>query len=200
MEYAIAYLLTNVAVGAVVCLFGRRLFFVALGLLTFLYVINIGSGGSAASVAVAVVLGVLAALLSKFAYRAAVFVVGMLAGAALGFVLGTLLLPVEAADYLGVLSLVAGVVVGLLATRFSDTAVRLGTAWSGASLAAPCLLAAALALGRLAELAVPGDAAASFDALGAYVNGPFMAAYSLPVLVATVVLAVVGFVVQGRHK
>ena len=202
MEYVIAYLLVNIAVGAVACLFGRRLFFAVLGLLVFLGVFNIAlssTDGSAVSLAIAAVLGVVAALLSKFAYRAGVFLVGFVAGAALGFVVTTLV-GGEVADFLGVIVVVAGLLVGLAAARWSDMAVRLGTAWSGASFAVPNVLAAALAFPALAELAVPGDATATFDALSAYIAGDFSAAHGVAIFVGTLALAVVGSVVQARQK
>lgn len=202
MELVVVYLLVNVLVGAAACFFGRRLFFLMLGALVFLGVFNVAlasTDGSAASLAIAVVLGVAAALLSKLAYRAAVFVVGFAAGAALGFV-ATMLLPLEAADFLGAIMLVAGLVVGLAGVRWTDAIVRWGTAWSGASFVVPNVLAAALAFDALAARAVPGDALATFDALSAYVGGDFAAAYATPILVGTLVLAVVGAVAQGRQE
>lgn len=202
MELVVVYLLVNVLVGATACFFGRRLFFLMLGALVFLGVFNVAlasTDGSAASLAIAVVLGVAAALLSKLAYRAAVFVVGFAAGAALGFV-ATMLLPLEAADFLGAIMLVAGLVVGLAGVRWTDAIVRWGTAWSGASFVVPNVLAAALAFDALAARAVPGDALATFDALSAYVGGDFAAAYATPILVGTLVLAVVGAVAQGRQE
>ncbi|MBM6675959.1 DUF4203 domain-containing protein [Olsenella uli] len=202
MEYVIVYLLVNIVIGVVACLFGRRLFFAVLGLLVFLGVFNIAlasTNASAASLAIAAVLGVVAALLSKFAYRAGVFLVGFAAGAALGFVV-TILVGGEVADFLGVIVVVAGLLVGLAAARWSDMAVRLSTAWSGASFAVPNVLAAALAFPALAGLAVPGDAAATFDALSAYIAGDFSAAHGVAIFVGTLALAVVGSVVQARQK
>lgn len=198
----VAYLLVNIAVGALACFFGKRLFYLALGLLVFLGVFNVAltsTDGSTVSLVIAAVLGAVAALLSKFAYRAGVFLVGFVAGAALGFVV-TGLLPVEAADYLGVIVIVAGLLVGLAATRWSDLAVRLGTAWSGATFAVPNVLAAATAFPALAALAVADDPTATFDALSAYIAGDFSAANSTAIFVGTIALAVVGAVVQGRQK
>lgn len=202
MDPVVVYLLVNVAVGALACFFGRRLFFAVLGALVFLGVFDLvaaATDGSAASFAVAVALGVMAALLSKLAYRAGVFLMGFLAGAALGFFV-TMALPQEASSFLGAAVVVTGLLVGLAATRWSDLAVRLGTAWSGASLVVPNVLAGALAPAALAAAAVPGDLAASFDALSSYVGGTFSAAYGTPVLAGTVVLAVVGAVAQGRSR
>lgn len=202
MEFVIAYLLVNIVAGALACFFGRRLFYVVLGLLVFLGVFNIAltsTDGSTLSLVIAAVLGVAAALLSKFVYRAGVFLVGFIAGAALGFVV-TMLLPEEAADFLWVIVVVAGLLVGLAATRWSDLAVRLGTAWTGAAYVVPNVLAATLALPELSALAVPGDATATFDALSAYIAGDFSAAYGTAILLGTIVLAVVGTVVQAHQK
>ena len=202
MEFVIAYLLVNIVAGALACFFGRRLFYVVLGLLVFLGVFNIAltsTDGSTLSLVIAAVLGVAAALLSKFVYRAGVFLVGFIAGAALGFVV-TMLLPEEAADFLWVIVVVAGLLVGLAAARWSDLAVRLGTAWTGAAYVVPNVLAATLALPELSALAIPGDATATFDALSAYIAGDFSAAYGTAILLGTIVLAVVGTVVQAHQK
>ena len=202
MELAIVYLLVNISVGALACFFGKRLFYVVLGLLVFLGVFNVAlssTDGSMVSFVVAAVLGVIAALLSKFVYKAGVFLVGFAAGAALGFVV-TMLLPSEAADFLGVIMVVAGVLLGLAAAHWSDLAVRLGTAWTGATFVAPNLLAAGLTFPALAALAVPGDATATFDALSAYIGGDFAAANGTAILVGTIVLAVAGVIVQGRQR
>ena len=202
MELVLVYLLVNIAAGALACFFGKRLFYVVLGLLVFLGVFNIAlssTEGSALSFAIAAVLGVVAALLSKFVYKAGVFLVGFAAGAALGFV-ATMLLPEEAGDFLGVIMVVAGLLLGLAAYRWSDLAVRLGTAWTGATFVVPIVLAAALAFPALLELVVPGDATGTFDALSAYIGGDFSAAYGTEILVGTLALAVVGSVVQAHQK
>ena len=202
MELVLVYLLVNIAAGALACFFGKRLFYVVLGLLVFLGVFNIAlssTEGSTLSFAIAAVLGVVAALLSKFVYKAGVFLVGFAAGAALGFV-ATMLLPEEAGDFLGVIMVVAGLLLGLAAYRWSDLAVRLGTAWTGATFVVPNVLAAALAFPALLELVVPGDATGTFDALSAYIGGDFSAAYGTAILVGTLALAVVGAVVQAHQK
>ena len=202
MEFVVIYLLVNVLAGAAACFFGKRLFYVMLGVLVFLGVFNIALGttdASATSLVIAAVLGVICALLSKFAYKAGVFLVGLVAGAALGFLV-TMLLPQEATNYLAVIMVVAGVLVGLLAVRWADAAVRLGTAYAGATFVVPNVLAAALAFGALAERAVPGDMLASFDALSAYIGGEFAAVYATPILVGVIVLTVAGALVQSHQE
>ena len=149
MEFVILYLLVNIAAGAAACFFGKRLFYVLLGVLVFIGVFNVALGSTDASpvslaigydidvlAAIGAVLGVVAALLSKYAYKAGVFIVGLVSGAALGFIV-TMLLPREAADYLGVIMVVAGVLLGLAAVRWADAAVRIGTAWAGSSFLVP---------------------------------------------------------------
>lgn len=202
MEFVILYLLVNIAAGAAACFFGKRLFYVLLGVLVFIGVFNVALGSTDASpvsLAIGAVLGVGAALLSKYAYKAGVFIVGLVSGAALGFIV-TMLLPREAADYLGVIMVVAGVLLGLAAVRWADAAVRIGTAWAGSSFLVPNVLAAVLAFGELAARAVPGDALATFDSLTAFVGGDFAAAYATPILVGTIALTVVGSIVQTRTE
>lgn len=201
MEFVILYLLVNIAVGAIACFAGKKLFYIMLGALVFLGVLNIGlsaSEGSTTSIVVAVVVGLAAALLSKYMYKAGVFLIGALSGAALGFIV-TMLLPAEAGDYLGIIVAVAALLTGLAALRWCDLFVRLGTAYAGATFVSSNLLAAVLSFGKLAELAVPGDAAATFDALSSYIGGDFSAAYATPILVGVIVLTVVGAIVQKRN-
>ena len=200
MEFVVIYLLVNVFVGAAACFFGKKLFYLMLGLLVFLGVFNVALSSTDASVlsyVIGAVLGVAAALLSKYVYKAGVFLVGFLAGAALGFVV-TMLLPQDASNFLGVIMVVAGLLLGLAAARWTDLAVRLGTAWSGASFLVPNVLAAVLAFGSLTALAVPGDATGTFGVLSSYIGGDFSSAYGTPILVGTIALAIVGSIVQSR--
>ena len=200
MEFVIVYLLVNILAGAAACFFGKRLFFVMLGALVFLGVFNLALGATDASpvlLVVAAALGVTAALLSKYAYKVAVFLAGFVAGAALGFLVAMLFAD-QLSNYLGLVMVIAGVLVGLAGARWSDMIVRWGTAWTGATFVVPNVLAAALAFGPLAELAVPGDAMATFDALSGFIGGEFAAAYGTPILVGTVVLAVAGAIVQTK--
>ena len=202
MEFVILYLLVNIAAGAAACFFGKKLFYVLLGVLVFIGVFNVALGSTDASpvsLAIGAVLGVVAALLSKYAYKAGVFIVGLLAGAALGFIV-TMLLPQEATDYLGIIMVVAGVLLGLAAVHCADAAVRFGTAWAGSSFLVPNVLATVLAFGQLAACAVPGDALATFDSLTAFVGGDFAAAYATPILVGTIALTIVGSIVQTRTE
>ena len=200
MEFVIVYLLVNILAGAAACFFGKRLFFVMLGALVFLGVFNLALGATDASpvsLVVAAALGVTAALLSKYAYKVAVFLAGFVAGAALGFLVAMLFAD-QLSNYLGLVMVIAGVLVGLAGARWSDMIVRWGTAWTGATFVVPNVLAAALTFGSLAERAVPGDAMATFDALSGFIGGEFAAAYGTPILVGTVVLAVAGAIVQTK--
>ncbi len=106
MENVILYLLVNAVVGLGACFFGKRLFYVMLGALVFLGVFNLAlsaTDGSALSLVLAAVLGMAAALLSRCAYKAGLFVVGFVAGAALGFV-ASMFLPQDASGMAGVVA------------------------------------------------------------------------------------------------
>lgn len=202
MEYVALYLLANVAIGLAACLLGKRLFYLVLGLVVFLVVFDAGlssSEGSVVSLVVAVALGLVAALLSRYAYKAGVFLVGFVAGAALAFLV-TLPMSAEVTAYAPVVTVVVGALCGLAAVRWSDLFVRLGTAYAGATLAVPPALAAVLEPGTLGALAVPGDALATFDALSAHVGGSFLEAHATSVLVLTLALTVVGAIAQGRRR
>lgn len=201
VEFVILYLLVNIAAGALACFMGKRLFYIVLGVLVFLGVFNIGlaaTDGSSTSFAIAAVFGIIAALLSKYAYKAGVFLIGFVAGAALGFFIG-MLVP-NMSGYLMIVVILVGALVGLAAVRWCDVFVRIGTAYTGASFLVSNALAAAHAFPQLLECAVPGDAMATFDALTSFIGGEFSAAYSTPLFIGTFVLAVAGAIVQGNTK
>lgn len=201
MEFVILYLLVNIAVGAIACFMGKKLFYVMLGALVFLGVFNIGmstSDGSPVSLIVALVLGVVAALLSKYAYKAGVFLIGCAAGAALGFVV-SLFLPQEYAGYSMVVLALAAILLGLAALKWCDFFVRVGTAYTGATFVVPNVLAAVLAFGELTALAVPADSLATFNALSDYIASDFASLYGTPIFLGTLILTIAGSIVQRRQ-
>ncbi|MDM8246413.1 DUF4203 domain-containing protein [Collinsella tanakaei] len=201
MEFVILYLLVNIAVGAIACFMGKKLFYVMLGALVFLGVFNIGmstSDGSPVSLIVALVLGVVAALLSKYAYKAGVFLIGCAAGAALGFIV-SLFLPQEYAGYSMVVLALAAILLGLAALKWCDFFVRVGTAYTGATFVVPNVLAAVLAFGELTALAVPADSLATFNALSDYIANDFASLYGTPIFLGTLILTIVGSIVQQRQ-
>ena len=201
MEFVILYLLVNIAVGAIACFMGKKLFYVMLGALVFLGVFNIGmctSDGSPVSLIVALVLGVVAALLSKCAYKAGVFLIGCAAGAALGFIV-SLFLPQEYAGYSMVVLALAAILLGLAALKWCDFFVRVGTAYTGATFVVPNVLAAVLAFGELTALAVPADSLATFNALSDYIANDFASLYGTPIFLGTLILTIAGSIVQQRQ-
>ena len=201
MEFVILYLLVNIAVGAIACFMGKKLFYVMLGALVFLGVFNIGistSDGSPVSLIVALVLGVVAALLSKYAYKAGVFLIGCAAGAALGFIV-SLFLPQEYAGYSMVVLALAAILLGLAALKWCDFFVRVGTAYTGATFVVPNVLAAVLAFGEPTALAVPADSLATFNALSNYIANDFASLYGTPIFLGTLILTLAGSIVQRRQ-
>lgn len=201
MEFVILYLLVNIAVGAIACFMGKKLFYVMLGALVFLGVFNIGmstSDGSPVSLIVALVLGVVAALLSKYAYKAGVFLIGCAAGAALGFIV-SLFLPQEYAGYSMVVLALVAILLGLAALKWCDFFVRVGTAYTGATFVVPNVLAAVLAFGELTALAVPADSLATFNALSDYIANDFASLYGTPIFLGTLILTIAGSIVQQRQ-
>lgn len=201
MEFVILYLLVNIAVGAIACFMGKKLFYVMLGALVFLGVFNIGmstSDGSPVSLIVALVLGAVAALLSKYAYKAGVFLIGCAAGAALGFIV-SLFLPQEYAGYSMVVLALAAILLGLAALKWCDFFVRVGTAYTGATFVVPNVLAAVLAFGELTALAVPADSLATFNALSDYIANDFASLYGTPIFLGTLILTIAGSIVQQRQ-
>ena len=200
MELVLLYIAANVAIGAAACFFGKRLFYVVLGILVFVGVFNVAltaGDGSPVALGIAAALGVGAALLSRFAYKAGVFLIGAFAGAALGFLI-TMLLPGEASSYLIVIMLVAAVLVGCAALRWCDLFIRLGTAYAGATLVATNGLALLTKWVALADIAMPGYPAETFEELSAYISGPFSEANAQTLLIATIVLTIAGFIVQKK--
>ena len=201
MELVIVYLLVNVLAGAAACFFGKKLFFWMLGALVFLGVFNVALGATEASpvsLVIAAVLGVVAALLSKYAYKAGVFLIGCAAGAALGFMV-SLFLPQEYAGYSMVVLALAAILLGLAALKWCDFFVRVGTAYTGATFVVPNVLAAVLAFGELTALAVPADSLATFNVLSDYIANDFASLYGTPIFLGTLILTLAGSIVQRRQ-
>lgn len=200
MELILLYILVNVAIGAAACFFGKRLFYVVLGILVFVGVFNVAlstGDGSPVAFGIAAALGIGAAFLSRFAYKAGVFLIGAFAGAALGFLVA-MLLPGEASSYLAIIMLASAVLVGLAALRWCDLFIRLSTAYAGATLIATNGLALLTKPVALADIAMPGYPAETFEELSAYISGPFSEANAQTLLIATIVLTIAGFIVQKR--
>ena len=200
MEFVLLYILVNVAIGAAACFFGKRLFYVVLGILVFVGVFNVAlstGDGSPVAFGIAAAVGLGAAFLSRFAYKAGVFLIGAFAGAALGFLVA-MLLPGEASSYLAIIMLASAVLVGLAALRWCDLFIRLSTAYAGATLIATNGLALLTKWVALADLAVPGQPAETFQELSSYISGPFSEEYAQMLLVATIALTVAGVIVQKK--
>lgn len=200
MEFVLLYILANVAIGAAACFFGKRLFNVVLGILVFVGVFNVAlstGDGSPVAFGIAAALGIGAAFLSRFAYKAGVFLIGAFAGAALGFLVA-MLLPGEASSYLAIIMLASAVLVGLAALRWCDLFIRLSTAYAGATLVATNGLALLTKWVAFADLAVPGQPAETFQELSSYISGPFSEEYAQTLLVVTIVLTIAGFIVQKK--
>ncbi len=200
MELILLYILVNVAIGAAACFFGKRLFYVVLGILVFVGVFNVAlstGDGSPVAFGIAAALGIGAAFLSRFAYKAGVFLIGAFAGAALGFLVA-MLLPGEASSYLAIIMLASAVLVGLAALRWCDLFIRLSTAYAGATLIATNGLALLTKPVALADIAMPGYPAETFEELSAYISGPFSEANAQTLLIATIVLTIAGFIVQKK--
>lgn len=199
MEFMLLYIVANIAIGAAACFFGKRLFYIVLGILVFVGIFNIAlsaGDGSPVALGIAAAVGLGAALISRFAYKAGVFLIGAFAGAALGFLIA-MLLPDEVSSYLVIIiTAVSAVLVGLAALRWCDLFIRLGTAYAGATLLATNGLALATKWVALADLAMPGNPTGTFEALSAYISGPFSEANAQTLLIATIVLTVAGVFVQ----
>ena len=121
--------LSNLIIGVVLLLFGRRLFWLVIGVAGFLFGMEMTGLYFAGlpewlQLAVAIGLGCLGALLAKFAQRLAFSLGGFFAGVFLALRLGQLLTLPENGVLLLVL-LGAGIVGAILATLLMDQAITL---------------------------------------------------------------------------
>lgn len=107
-----------------------------------------------------------------------------------------MLLPGEASSYLVVIMIGAALLVGLAALRWCDFFIRLGTVYAGATLLATNGLAVLTKWVAIADLAMPGYPLETFEALSAYISGSFSEANAQMLLVATILLTIIGVIVQ----
>ena len=198
MTAIIIYLLISLALGAVSCFFGKKIFFTMLAATVFFNVFKamLARGHDGVwPLVLAVAAGVLAALLAKFLYKTGVFLIGFVAGAGLGLLLCGFL-PAGATTLRWVIVLAVAVVAGVCAIKWCNLFIMLATAYNGASLLAVPLLFFVVDIRRLLDFFVGEEATVSH--LNSYLTGSFSTENAALILVVTILLAAAGFFYQWK--
>ena len=199
MAAILLYLFFSILLGCLVCFYGRQFYFPVIMASVFLLSVFIfadvyeGSKG----LLIGAIVGLILALLVRFVYKVGVF----LCGAALGFVVGTVIsvfLPAATAEYSWAIIGGAALILGICAVFWCDTFVAIATAACGASVVAPRICFLALNLTQLEDYAY-NSAVTTMDRLQTYIDGTFSIENALAVTILTAALFLIGFLFQQRH-
>jgi hypothetical protein len=131
----------NILVGLILLLFGRRMFWFFIGVLGFLWGMNLATQYLAGEttwvvIVVGLIAGVLGAVLAVLFQRIAVAIAGFLAGSYLAIsLLGTL--GVDLAQFSWIVSIIGGIIGAVLVFILFDWALILLSSLVGASLVTP---------------------------------------------------------------
>lgn len=197
----VTYLLGSILVGTLICFWGKRLYFPFLAGAVFLIAaaVEIAKGGTdIKSLVIALIVGVLAAILAKFVYRFGAFLIGAVGGAALGLLV-SFMLPDAALQYRWILVAVLAIVASLCALRWGDVFIMLSTAYSGAGLIAAPVCFLALKWHSLQTFVYADGAISTMQHLNRYLATGF-ANRNLGLLAATLLLTVLGFNYQRERN
>lgn len=194
------YLLGSILCGTLICFWGKRLYFPFLAGAVFLVVAAVGVSKAETgikSLVIALIAGVLAAILAKFIYRFGVFLIGAVGGAALGLMV-SFMIP-EAAEERWILVSVLAIAASFCALRWCDGFIMLSTAYSGAGLIAAPVCFLALKWHSLQTFVYADGAISTMQHLRRYLTTGF-ANRNLWLLAATLLLTVLGFRYQRERN
>lgn len=196
----VTYLLGSVFLGALICFWGRKLYFPFLmGAVFFLVAAAaVAKGGmSGKNLAVALIAGAAAAVLAKAAYRFGMFLTGAVGGAAVGVLLAGLVPALT--PYRWALMAAAALIAGLCAVRWCDVFLMLSTAYSGGALIAAPVCFLAMKWNCLPDFVYADGAVSTMQHLGRYLTGDF-ADQNLWLLAATLAFTAWGFHYQRKKN
>lgn len=197
MAGVIVYLAFSIAAGIVSCLWGRRLYYLILSLSVFFAVFQLvlaGSDSSVLAVIIAVVFGAAAALLAKFLYKFSVFLLGLLAGAGLGFLI-SLFIPENASDYNWIIILAAALICGACAVKWNDLFIIISTAYNGANMVALPACFLVMEFSKIQEFVSTDE---SVNALSSYLTGDFSNQNGSAILIVTLAICAAGIIFQKK--
>jgi len=194
MAAILLYLIVCILFGIFTCFWGRKLYFVVLGLLFFLSAFQFCTdkfGTGAAALVLALVIGLIAGFCAKLFYKAGVFLIGLLGGAVIGGIV-VLACSISERSMIVLVILLPALLFAFCALHWSDLFIMLSTAFSGASaIAVPACFLCLNAL-HLSQW-VSTDMTATITKLGTYLNDSFTKEHPYLLLAVTLVVGMFGF-------
>lgn len=192
------YISISVLLGCISCFFGKKFYFPILMLTVFASVVAAGftTFGFTWKVGViSVLVGGVAALLSKFFYKLGVFLLGGVLGAASGLMLASFLPPVVEKYHWAVVAALA-LVLAMCAVKWCDLFIITSTAYNGASLIATPILFMVIEFRNLNNFVYADGMLSTMANLNQYLGSAFSEHNAPYLLIGTLIVAVAGFIVQ----
>lgn len=189
-----------IVTGILAMMYGQKLFSMFLSIYAFSLtfgMITSQSGQSMTTLAIALAVAVVAAILAQYAPKAAFFLLGFVVGLFLsGLVL--LIMEFEGSHAMMVL-LIAGILMGILSAHFDKVFIRLGTSFLGAKSLSTGLLFFIFNITNLYAFS-SDDLLTALSNTSSYLSDTFSQQYSTHILIATLIFTCIGYYYQSTRK
>lgn len=192
------YLAVMMLIGAVICFFGKRLYFPMMMLSTFLLSVSFflkRFGMNWKGILLGAAVGIGLALLVRFVYKAGVFILGAFVGALLGLLLGSLL-PQSADTARWIIVAVFMLALGICAVKWCDFFIMFGTAVQGGSTIASGLCFLILNARNMQQFVYADGAVSTISHLQDYIGNELLFQNRALLIGCFILFAVAGFVFQ----
>lgn len=199
MVEIIAYIALSIMIGAIVCLYGKRLYFPIIMFSVFISslafsIVNFGM--TAKGLLIGSAAGIVLALLSRYIYKVGVFLLGAFGGSIIGMLLIGLLPESIGSFKWGILAFCA-VVFGICAVKWCTLFIILGTALQGGAMVASGLSFLILNGDKLQQFVYADGAVSTITHLQEYISNQLV--YQKPALMIAgiAVFTLTGFLFQA---
>lgn len=202
MSAIIVYLVIGILIGLLSCFCGRKCYYAILMSSVFIATLSgfiTGMGANVKGIVLGCAVGLLLALISKFAYKAGLFLIGALTGLLIGGIISTFLKD-DASKYAWILILAIALIVGICTVKWSDFFIILSTSINGASIIATFGCFTLLNISKLPQFIYKDGFLATTENLNAYINQTFTKEHSGTIMIFTAIIAVTGFLVQKKSN
>lgn len=196
------YITISVLTSCVSCFFGKRLYFPILMLTVFTAVLTAAFSLFDITWKVglaALAVGLVAALLSAAFYKLGVLALGGVLWAGFGQLL-TALFPVNTKGFRWVIVLVSALALGLCALKWHQLFIMASTAYHGAMATVIPLGFLALRFQELPSFVYADGLLSTISNLSGYLKEEVAEQYMAPLFTATILLEIIGFLVQYRAE
>lgn len=192
------YLTVMMILGAVICFFGKRLYFPVMMLSTFLLSVSFfleKFGINWKGILLGTAVGIGLALLVRLVYKAGVFILGSFVGALLGLLIGSFL-PQSADTAKWIIAAVCMLAVGICAVKWCDLFIMFGTAVQGGSIVSSGLCFLILNARNIQQFVYADGAMSTISHLQDYIGNELLFQNRVLLIGSFILFAVAGFVFQ----